>query len=147
MKRRPGVFDVIVLANALFVVVGAVVVHCVSGPDLLDDFLAGGVLGWLNNLVSRAFYRVVVSRPPLWKTSLVSFVFTIKLGLNFAAIYYLVVVLELRGLYVLFGLFPGLLGVLTGSFMDAAAQGRKESPAGEGSGEGSKDRAEEIDEP
>jgi len=143
MKRRPGVFDVIVLANALFVVVGAVVVHWVSGPDLLDDFLAGGVLGWLNNLVSRAFYRVLVSRPPLWQTSLVSFVFTIKLGLNFAAIYYLIAVAEFRGLYVLFGLFPGLLGVLIGSFVDVAAQGRKEPSAGEGS----KDQAEEIDEP
>jgi len=119
MFRRMQVFDIIVLLNTALIAVGAAVAYRFADELFFQGFLAGGVLGWLNNVAFRTGLRVIAAQSWLWRIGVVFFVFLFgfKLLFNFWAIYYLIVVWELGGLAVLSGLIPGITAVILGSLI------------------------------
>lgn len=119
MFRRMQVFDIIVLLNTAFVALGAAIAWRVADEPFFWGFVAGGALGWLNNLAFRTGLRVIAAQSWLWRIGVVFFVFLFgfKLLFNFWAIYYLIVVWDLGGLAVLSGLVPGIAAVILGSLI------------------------------
>lgn len=119
MMKRLQVFDIIVLVNTAFVLVGSATTYAALDPEIFNGFLAGGLLGWLNNLAFRTAFRVIATHQGLWRVGVFFFVFlfSVKLLLNFGAIYYLIVEVDLPGLAVLAGLVPGILSVIVGSLI------------------------------
>lgn len=119
MFKRAQVFDIVVIINTLIVAVGGVAGYIWADADFIRGFLAGGALGWINNVVFRMSLRMVAGRSWLWKVGVVffTFLFGFKLILNFWAIYYLIVVMELGRLALLAGLVPGIFSVFVGSLI------------------------------
>lgn len=119
MFKRAQVFDIVVILNTLFVGLGALGGYLWADADFIRGFVAGGALGWINNFVFRMSLRMVAGRSWLWKIGVVffTFLFGFKLILNFWAIYYLIVVLELDKLAILSGLIPGVFSVFVGSLI------------------------------
>jgi len=119
MFKRAQVFDIVVILNTLFVGLGALGGYLWADADFIRGFLAGGALAWINNFVFRMSLRMVAGRSWLWKVGVVffTFLFGAKLILNFWAIYYLIVVLELDKLAILAGLIPGVFSVFIGSLI------------------------------
>ena len=117
--KRAQVFDLIVLFNTIFVAAGALIVYFWFDSGVVEGFVAGGLLGWLNNVAFRTAFRLIASQTWLWKVGVFFFVFlfSVKLLLNFGAIYYLIVEIDLPGLAVLSGLVPGILSVIVGSLV------------------------------
>ena len=117
--KRAQVFDLIVFFNSIFVAAGAGIVYLLYGSLVLNGFIAGGFLGWLNNFAFRTAFRLIASQTWLWKIGVFFFVFlfSVKLLLNFWAIYYLIVQAGLPGMAVLSGLVPGILSVIVGSLV------------------------------
>jgi hypothetical protein len=117
--KRLQVFDIVLLLNTLFVACGALACYRWADAGFLQGFLYGGALGWINNLVFRMSLRVVAARSWLWKVGVVffTFLFGFKLLLNFWAIYYLIVVMQLDKLAFLGGLVPGVFSVFIGSLI------------------------------
>ena len=119
MFKRLQVFDIVMIFNTLFVACGAGAGYLWGDADFIRGFLAGGALGWINNFVFRMSLRMVAGRSWLWKIGVVffTFLFGFKLLLNFWAIYYLIVVMQLEKLAFLGGLVPGVFSVFLGSLI------------------------------
>ena len=119
MLKRLQVFDIVVLLNTAFVGGGLLAGYLWADADFVRGFLAGGALGWINNFVFRMSLRAVAGRSWLWKVGVVffTFLFGFKLLLNFWAIYYLIVVMQLGRLALLAGLVPGIFSVFIGSLI------------------------------
>jgi hypothetical protein len=117
--KRAQVFDLIVLFNTIFVAGGALIVYLWTESSVFNGFIAGGLLGWLNNFAFRTAFRLIASQTWLWKIGVFFFVFlfSVKLLLNFWAVYYLIVEADLPGMAVLSGLVPGILSVIVGSLV------------------------------
>jgi hypothetical protein len=119
IRKRAQVFDLIVFFNSIFVAAGAGIVYLLCESIVLNGFIAGGLLGWLNNFAFRTAFRLIASQTWLWKIGVFFFVFlfSVKLLLNFWAIYYLIVQADLPGVAVLSGLVPGIFSVIVGSLV------------------------------
>ena len=119
MMKRLQVFDIIVLVNTAFVLVGSATTYAALDPEIFNGFLAGGLLGWLNNLAFRTAFRVIATHQGLWRVGVFFFVFlfSFKLLLNFYAIYFFIMELGLGGLSVLSGLLPAMLSIIIGSLV------------------------------
>lgn len=117
--KRAQVFDLIVLCNTIFVAAGALIVYFWFESGVANGFVAGGLLGWLNNFAFRTAFRLIASQTWLWKVGVFFFVFlfSFKLLLNFYAIYFFIMELGLGGLSVLSGLLPAMLSIIIGSLV------------------------------